>query len=228
MKRILIIEDEISIAELERDYFEINGFITVIEPRGDRGIERVQNEAYDLVILDLMLPGVNGFEVCRRIRNCKEIPLLIVSARKEDIDKIRVLGLGADDYLTKPFSPGELVARAKAHLSRYERLTGKAKDRNEIRVRGLKIDQTARRVMINGRETTLTSKEYELLVLLASHPDRVFTKEELFDRVWGITALGDLSTLTVHIRKIREKIETDPSHPQYVETIWGVGYRFRM
>lgn len=227
MKKVLIIEDEISIAELERDYFEINGFTADIEACGERGIERVKKEDYDLVILDLMLPGIDGFEVCRRIRNTKEIPLLIVSARKEDIDKIRGLGLGADDYLTKPFSPGELIARAKAHLARYERLTRKTEQRDEIRIRGLYIDKAARRVQINGSEVTLTSKEYDLLLLLSSNPDRVFSKDELFDRVWGMDALGDLATLTVHIRKIREKIEADPSQPQYIETVWGVGYQLR-
>lgn len=227
MKKVLIIEDEISIAELERDYFAINGFTADIETRGDRGIERVIKEDYDLIILDLMLPGADGFKVCRRIRTAKEIPILIVSARKEDIDKIRGLGLGADDYLTKPFSPGELVARAKAHLARYERLTRKAEQNEEIRIRGLHINKAARRVMINGREASLTSKEYDLLLLLATNPDRVFSKEELFDRVWGFDALGDPATLTVHIRKIREKIEADPSSPQYIETVWGVGYRLR-
>lgn len=227
MKKVLIIEDEISIAELERDYFAINGFTADIETRGDRGIERVIKEDYNLIILDLMLPGADGFEVCRRIRTAKEIPILIVSARKEDIDKIRGLGLGADDYLTKPFSPGELVARAKAHLARYERLTRKAERNEEIRIRGLHINKAARRVMINGREVGLTSKEYDLLLLLAANPDRVFSKDELFDRVWGMDALGDPATLTVHIRKIREKIEPDPSNPQYIETVWGVGYRLR-
>jgi DNA-binding response OmpR family regulator len=227
MKRVLIIEDEKSIAELERDYFEINGFSAEIENQGDRGIERVKSGNYDLVILDLMLPGADGFEVCRQIRIDKEIPILMVSARKEDIDKIRGLGLGADDYITKPFSPGELVARAKAHLARYERLTGRVNQKDEIKIRGLQIDKTARRVMINGQEVIFTSKEYDLLVLLAGNPDRVFGKDELFERIWGIDALGDLATLTVHIRKIREKIEADPSNPQYIETIWGVGYRLR-
>ena len=227
MKKILIIEDELSIAELERDYFEINGFKADIETWGDRGIERTKNGDYDLVILDVMLPGADGFEVCRQIRATKEIPILMVSARKEDIDKIRGLGLGADDYITKPFSPGELVARVKAHLARYERLTGRLERKDEIKIRGLQIDKAARRVLINGQEVMLTSKEYDLLVLLANNPDRVFNKDELFDRVWGVDALGDLATLTVHIRKIREKIEADPSNPQYIETICGVGYRLR-
>jgi DNA-binding response OmpR family regulator len=228
MKKILIIEDDISIAELERDYFEINGLVAEIETRGDAGIERAKTGDYDLVVLDLMLPGVDGFEVCRRIRAALDIPVLMVSARKEDIDKIRGLGLGADDYVTKPFSPGELVARVKAHLARFERLTGNSqRSPEEIRIRGLHIDKSARRVLLNRQEVELTAKEFDLLSLLAANPDRVFEKEELFERVWGLECLGDSATLTVHIRKIREKIEADPSNPQYIETIWGIGYRFR-
>jgi DNA-binding response OmpR family regulator len=228
MKKILIIEDEVCIAEMERDYFQINGLEAEIEERGDTGMKRALDEEFDLIVLDLMLPGEDGFEICRRIRAAKEIPILMVSARTEDIDKIRGLGLGADDYITKPFSPGELVARVKAHLSRYERLTGsKASKPREISIRGLLIEQSSRRVYVNNREVTLTAKEYDLLVFLASHPDRVFTKEDLFNRIWGMECLGDLATLTVHIGKIREKIELDPANPQYIETIWGVGYRFR-
>lgn len=227
MKRILIIEDELSIAELERDYFEINGFAADIETRGDNGLNKAVNEDYDLIILDLMLSGIDGFEICRRIRTVKEIPILLVSARKEDIDKIRGLGLGADDYITKPFSPNELVARVKAHLARYERLTERVKPRKDmIEIRGLIIDKTSRRVSINEHVVNLTSKEYDLLLTLVGNPDRVFGKEELFERVWGLDAMGDLATLTVHIRKLREKIEYDPANPQYIETIWGVGYRF--
>lgn len=227
MKRILIIEDEESIAELERDYLEINDFYVEIESRGDSGIKRALHGDYDLVILDVMLPGMNGFEVCRLLRAKKNIPVLLVSAKKEDIDKIRGLGLGADDYITKPFSPGELVARVKAHLSRYERLTESAEPkRDDLKIRGLVIDTYARRVYVNGKEVTLTAKEYALLLFLASNPDRVFSKDELFEKVWGLDSMGDLATLTVHIRKIREKIEADPANPQYIKTIWGVGYRF--
>lgn len=227
MKRILIIEDELSIAELERDYFEINGLVADIETRGDNGLNKAKNGDYDLIVLDLMLPGIDGFEICRQIRTIKEIPILLVSAKKEDIDKIRGLGLGADDYITKPFSPSELVARAKAHLARYDRLTGSVNPRKDaIEIRGLNIDKSSRRVSINEREVNLTTKEYDLLLMLANNPDRVFGKEELFERVWGLEAMGDLATLTVHIRKIREKIEFDPANPQYIETIWGVGYRF--
>ncbi len=229
MSGILIIEDEQSIAELERDYLEINGFTADIENSGDRGLQRALAYDYDLIILDLMLPKVDGFEICRRIRAEKDIPILMVSAKKEDIDKIRGLGLGADDYMIKPFSPGELVARVKAHLARYERLSGRREARNdEIRIRGLRIDRSARRVFVNEREIAFTTKEFDLLSYLAMNPNRVFSKEQLFDQIWGMDAVGEIATVTVHIRKLREKVEHDPSDPQYIETIWGAGYRFRI
>lgn len=228
-KKILIIEDELSIAELERDYLEISGYEVVMEYSGDTGLNRALNEDFDLVILDLMLPKVDGFEICRRIRAEKNIPILMVSAKKEDIDKIRGLGLGADDYISKPFSPGELVARVKAHLSRYDRLLGERVQKNEeIRVRGLLIDKTSHRVSVNGVEVLFTAKEFDLLTYLAMNPNRVLSKEQIFDRIWGMDAFGDISTVTVHIRKLREKIELEPSNPQYIETIWGAGYRFTM
>src|SRR5690606_5667897 len=230
MKRILIIEDDPVIAEVQKDYLEASGFKVDIAVNGEEGLEKALEEGVDLIILDLMLPGTDGFEICRRIRREKNIPILMVSAKKEDVDKIRGLGLGADDYVTKPFSVGELVARVKAHLSRYERLTGeaRAKERNEIRVRGIRIDRWSRKVFVNEREIALTSKEYDLLLFLLSHPNRVFSKEELFEKVWGLDALGDSATVTVHISKLREKIEADPSNPQYIETIWGVGYRLNV
>lgn len=229
MKSILIIEDEKAIAELERDYLESYGFGVHIEGRGDIGLQKALEGSFDLVILDVMLPKVDGFEICRQIRQSINIPVLMVTAKKEDIDKIRGLGLGADDYMTKPFSPSELVARVKAHLARYERLTADKSDRGEhIRIRGLFIDKLSRRVMIHEKEAMLTSKEYELLLLLASNPNRVFEKEELFERIWGLESNGDAATVTVHIRRLREKIEHDPSKPQYIETIWGVGYRFKV
>ncbi len=230
MKRVLIIEDDISIAELERDYLEINGFSVDIESSGDKGFYKVQHEDYDLVILDVMLPTMDGFEICKRIRIEKDIPILMVSAKKEDIDKIRALGLGADDYMTKPFSPNELVARVKAHILRYERLvngSGK-KEQDIIQIRGITIDKTSRRIFINDKEINFTTKEFDLLLLLASNPNRVFSKEELFERIWGMDSSGEIATVTVHIRKIREKIESDSSKPQYIETIWGIGYRFEV
>ena len=229
MSRILIIEDEMAIAELERDYLEISDFEVTVEASGDVGLSRALKEEFDLVILDLMLPGLDGFEVCRQIRQIKNIPILMVSAKREDIDKIRGLGLGADDYITKPFSPSELVARVKAHLASYQRLVGADGHRNEwVEIRGIKIDKTARRVYINDVEKSFTTKEFDLLCFLAENPNRVFSKEELFREIWEMESVGDIATVTVHIKKIREKIEVDNSNPQYIETIWGVGYRFKV
>ena len=229
MSKILIIEDEEAIAELEKDYLELSDFEVTIENDGTKGRERALTEDYDLFILDLMLPGVDGFEICKEIRQAKNTPIIMVSAKKDDIDKIRGLGLGADDYMTKPFSPSELVARVKAHLARYERLIGSNPNTNEIiEIRGLKIDKTARRVYINGEEKAFTTKEFDLLTFLAQNPNHVFTKEELFRKIWDMESIGDIATVTVHIKKIREKIEMDTSNPQYIETIWGVGYRFKV
>ena len=229
MSRILIIEDEESIAELEKDYLELSGFEVEIETDGTRGLQRALDEDFNLYILDLMLPGTDGFEICRRIRENKDAPVLMVSARKDDIDKIRGLGLGADDYITKPFSPSELVARVKAHISRYDRLIGNSTKRNDvIEIRNLKIDKTARRVFVNGEEKNFTTKEFDLLTFLASNPNHVYTKEDLFRNIWNMESVGDIATVTVHIKKIREKIELDTSKPQYIETIWGVGYRFKI
>ncbi|MBS5521186.1 MAG: response regulator transcription factor [Clostridiales bacterium] len=229
MSKILIVEDEISIAELEKDYLELSGFEVIIEETGDSGLKTALNENVDLIILDLMLPNVDGFDVCKKVREVKNIPIILVSAKKEDIDKIRGLGLGADDYITKPFSPSELVARVKAHLARYERLVGSGIKKNEvIEIRGIKIDKTARRVYVNGEEKTFTTKEFDLLTFLAENPNHVFTKEELFSKIWDMESVGDIATVTVHIKKIREKIEFNTSKPQYIETIWGVGYRFKV
>ena len=229
MSRILIVEDEVAIADLENDYLELSGFEVEIENDGKSGLERALNEDFDLFILDLMLPEVDGFEICRQIREKKNTPILMVSAKKDDIDKIRGLGLGADDYVTKPFSPSELVARVKAHLARYERLIGSNVPENDIvEIRGIRIDKTARRVWVNGEEKQFTTKEFDLLTFLAEHPNHVFTKEELFREIWDMESIGDIATVTVHIKKIREKIELNTAKPQYIETIWGVGYRFKL
>ncbi len=227
-KRILIIEDEVSIAELEKDYLELSGFEVTMKNDGTEGLAEALEHDYNLILLDIMLPGTDGFEILKRVREVKDTPILMVTAKKEDIDKIRGLGLGADDYITKPFSPSELVARVKAHLSRYERLTGSESRGNEIEIRGLKIDKTARRVWVDGVEKQFTTKEFDLLTFLAEHPNRVFTKEEIFREVWDMDSVGDIATVTVHIKKIREKIEYNTAKPQYIETIWGVGYRFKM
>lgn len=229
MNKILIIEDELSIAELEKDYLELSGFEVTIETTGDGGEKRALEEDFNLIILDLMLPNVDGFEICKKIREVKNVPIIMVSAKKDDIDKIRGFGLGADDYMTKPFSPSELVARTKAHLARYDRLIGTGTKMNEvIEIRGIKIDKTARRVYLNGEEKIFTTKEFDLLTFLASNPNRVYTKEELFQEIWDMESIGDIATVTVHIKKIREKIEFSTSKPQYIETIWGVGYRFKV
>jgi len=229
MSKILIIEDEETIAELERDYLEINDYEVVTENDGTKGLEIALNQDFDLLILDLMLPGTDGYEICKKIREQKNIPIIMVSAKKDDIDKIRGLGLGADDYMTKPFSPSELVARVKAHLSRYERLIGTNQKLNDmVEIRGIRIDKTARRVYIDGEERIFTTKEFDLLTFLAENPNHVYTKEELFREIWDMDSIGDIATVTVHIKKIREKIEFDTAKPQYIETIWGVGYRFKI
>ena len=229
MSKILIVEDELAIAELERDYLELSGFDVTLETNGARGAMLAMQEDFDLIILDIMLPDRDGFEICREIRQEKNTPIIMVSAKKDDIDKIRGLGLGADDYMTKPFSPSELVARVKAHLARYERLIGSGtKENTIIEIRGIKIDKTARRVYVNGEEKNFTTKEFDLLAFLAENPNHVFTKEELFQKIWDMESIGDIATVTVHIKKIREKIEVNTSKPQYIETIWGVGYRFKV
>ncbi|MCD8218240.1 MAG: response regulator transcription factor [Clostridiales bacterium] len=229
MSRILIIEDEEAIADLEKDYLELSGFEVELEYDGTRGLERALNENFDMYILDLMLPGTDGFEICKRIRETKNIPILMVSAKKDDIDKIRGLGLGADDYVTKPFSPSELVARVKAHLARYDRLIGSNAQENDIiEIRGIRIDKTARRVWVNDEEKQFTTKEFDLLTFLAENPNHVFSKDELFSKIWNMESIGDIATVTVHIKKIREKIEYNTAKPQYIETIWGVGYRFKL
>lgn len=229
MSRVLIVEDEEIIAELEKDYLELSGFEVDVLSDGEAGLKAALDNNYDICILDVMLPGIDGYEICRQVREVKNMPIIMVSAKKEDIDKIRGLGVGADDYMTKPFSPSELVARVKAHLARYDRLVSSAKEANEIiEIRGIKIDKTARRVFVNGEEKIFTTKEFDLLTFLASNPNHVFTKDELFKEIWDMESIGDIATVTVHIKKIREKIEYDTSKPQYIETIWGVGYRFKM
>lgn len=231
MKRILIIEDDQSIADLQKDYLEISGFSVTIVNDGTEGLKVFMEENIDLLILDIMLPGMDGFEILKRIHDAKDVPVLIVSARQEEIYKINGLGLGADDYITKPFSSGELVARVNAHLKKYERLKerfGNGIDSQKVVIRGLEIQKESRRVFVNGSEVMLAQKEFDLLIFLVQNPNRVFDKEELFERIWGLDALGDASTVTVHIARIREKIEDNPSKPQYIDTVWGAGYRFRI
>jgi DNA-binding response OmpR family regulator len=223
MDKILIIEDDKSIAELERDYLEINGFDCTIAERGTLGLEKALGEDFDLIIIDIMLPGMDGFEILSELRRKKQTPVIMLSAKSEDIDKIRGLGMGADDYMTKPFSPNELVARVKAHIARHDMLTNGGK-RSVINIRGLSIDKDAHKVTISGKEINLTAKEYDLLLFLAENPNHTFSKDLLFDRIWGMDAVGDVSTVTVHIQRIREKL--GESGEKYIETVWGVGYRF--
>lgn len=225
--KILIIEDDSAIADLEKDYLEMSSYQCEIAASGNLGLRRALEGNFDLIILDLMLPEMDGLEILRKIRDAMEIPIIIISAKGEDIDKVRGLGLGADDYMVKPFSPSELVARVKARVSRYQKLISleNAFDHDsKIKVGNLEIDKNSRRVFVGDEEGAFTNKEFDLLLFFAENPNRVFSKELLFDRIWGMDALGDISTVTVHIRRIREKIESDER--KYIETVWGVGYRF--
>ena len=230
MKKVLIIEDDINISELERDYLEANGYAADIEHCGRLGKDRAINEEYNCIIVDIMLPEISGFDICREIRKVKDVPIVIVTAKKEEIDKIRGLGLGADDYIVKPFSPSELVARVTAHINRYERLVSSAQtdiSKDIIEIGNLKIEKASRRVYVLEKEVILANKEFDLLLFLAQNPNVVFSKDQLFDKIWGYDSIGEPSTVTVHINKLREKIEPDMSKPTYIETVWGAGYRFR-
>ncbi|GHS89731.1 DNA-binding response regulator [Synergistales bacterium] len=233
-QRVLIIEDDLSLAEIERDFLEIDGFETCIAGDGKTGLEKARSGVYDLILLDLMLPGLDGLSLCKLIRNDTNIPILMVSAKREDADKIRGLGLGADDYITKPFSPSELVARVKANLAQYKRMnnappaaeTPAFTSKDEIKIGEITVNKASRRVFARGLEVSCTNKEYELLLFLMSNPDRVFSKELLYDHIWGEDAYGDIKTVLVHINRLREKIEADPSNPLYIKTVRGAGYRF--
>lgn len=227
MEKILIVEDDAAIAAIERDYLEIDGFQTEIAAEGRKGLERGLSGEFDLILLDLMLPGMDGFEVCRRLREKLDIPILMVTARQEDIDKIRGLGLGADDYIEKPFSPGVLVARIKANLAQYKRLAGGEKASREIKAGDIRVNTGTHRVFVNDREIELKNKEYELLLFMMMNADMVFDRETLYEKVWGMEAMGDNATVVVHISRLREKIEEDPAKPRHIETVWGAGYRFR-
>ncbi len=228
MNRVLIIEDDNNILQLERDYLEAAGFKTEYALDGKTGVDRAVNEKFDLILLDIMLPELDGFQACSKIRSVTDIPIILVSAKKEELDKINGLGFGADDYIVKPFSPSELVARVKAHLSRYIRLTRPAERNTQtLQIGDLQLYKESGDAKLKGREITLTKKEFDVLYLMASQPDTVFSKNELFDRVWGYDSLGDTSTLTVHINRLRDKFkEIDPEN-DYIKTIWGRGYRFK-
>lgn len=228
MNSILIIEDDSAIAAIERDYLEINDFKVEIAEDGISGVERAMTGDFQLILLDLMLPGMDGFAVCRKLREHLDIPILMVTAKLEDIDKIRGLGLGADDYIVKPFSPNELVARVKANLAQYERLkVGRPILESELIIGNIRINPKSRRVYVKDQELNLKNKEYELLLFLVTNADQVFSKDELYERIWGYDAFGDNATVAVHINRLREKVEENPSSPQYIQTVWGAGYRFK-
>jgi len=227
MRKILLVEDDTDIAELERDYLEASGFVVDISSDGDEGKRLALTGDYSLILLDVMLPGADGFAICRAVRKKLDIPILMVSARLEDVDKIRALGLGADDYIVKPFSPSELTARVKAHITRYDRLKGSAQMAPTVlRFDTLEIQPRTHRVFVDGREAHLAAREFELLLFLAQHPQIVFSKEMLYDRVWNLDAMGSTATVAVHMNRLREKIETDPAKPRWLQTVWGAGYRF--
>ena len=228
MDKILIIEDDVAIAEIERDYLELDGFAVEIAADGNVGLERGLSGEHSLILLDLMLPGMDGFAICRALREQINVPILMVTARQEDIDKIRGLGLGADDYIEKPFSPSVLVARVKAHLARYRRLTGSERTSGEIQIGGIRLNEETHRVYVDGREVELTNKEYELLLFFMLNVDVVFSREQLYERIWGWDAMGDSATVAVHINRLRKKIEQDPANPRYIVSVWGAGYRFNL
>lgn len=230
MYKVLIVEDDMEIAMLEKDYLEINNFTALIIENGDSAIQLLEQDHFDLVILDIMLPGKNGYELCKDIRAKFELPILLVTAKTESIDKIRGLGLGADDYISKPFDPAELVARVKAHINRYARLLNYRNDTSEdvIEISRLKILKKSWKVLVDGREVKFPNKEFEVLVFLAENANIVFSKEQIFEKIWGYDYTGDSSTVTVHINRIREKIEEDSNHPKIIETVWGAGYRLNL
>lgn len=226
MSKLLIVEDDKEIAMLERDYLELSGFETKVVDDGNQAAQLALTGEYDLILLDLMLPGCDGLDVCRRIRDRVDVPILMVTARSESVDKIRGLGIGADDYVAKPFDPAELVARVKAHLSRYQRLTGgRGEDDGAITVGDVRILPQSWRVFKGEREVKMPNREFALLKYLAENPNIVFSKEQLFEAIWGYDYLGDSATVTVHVGRIRDKIEDDPANPKIIETVWGRGYR---
>jgi DNA-binding response OmpR family regulator len=226
MSRILIVEDEVAIADLEKDYLELSGFEVEVENDGTSGLARALAEDFDLFILDLMLPGIDGFEICKRIREKKNTPILMVSAKKDDIDKIRGLGLGADDYVTKPFNPLELVARVKSQLRRYTTLSSNDAAGDKVyEAGGLLVNDDLKKVTVDGEEVKLTPIEYNILLLLLKNKGKVYSINEIYESIWNEEAIGADNTVAVHIRHIREKIEINPKEPRYLKVVWGVGYK---
>ena len=227
MDRVLIIEDEVAIADLERDYLTLSGYEVVTESDGIAGKKRALSEDFDLVLLDVMLPGEDGFSIVKEIRRHKDIPVIMVSAKKDDIDKIRGLGLGADDYMTKPFSPGEMVARVKAHIDRYRQIKGVIPPSSMVTIRELTIDTGTHEVYVGDEKKQLTTREYDLLMYMVERPNQSISKEELFEKLWSEGSIGEIGTVAVHINRLRDKLEKDPGHPSFIETVWGMGYRFK-
>lgn len=230
-KKILIIEDDEDISMIEEAYLEFAGFETKILSDGNKVNEIIEAESFDLILLDLMLPGKSGYTICREIRDKLDIPILMVTARTESVDKIRGLGMGADDYISKPFDPAELVARVTANLRQYDRMLQKSADSareeepEEIRIQDLRILVNSWKVFKGDQEIRFPNKEFELLKFFAQHPNIVFSKEQLFEKIWGFDYAGDSATVMVHVNRIREKIEDDSKNPKILETVWGAGYR---
>ncbi|WP_299142485.1 response regulator transcription factor [uncultured Dialister sp.] len=226
-KRILIVEDDDDIASIEKDYLEVSGYQVTVEENGTAGLTEALTGDYDLILLDVMLPGMDGFQIVRKLRDKVDIPIMMVTAKRTDIDKIRGLGFGADDYIEKPFSPGVLVAKVKSQLAQYERLKGKAEERKKISISGITLEPDTHRIFVRGEEKVLPNKEFQLLEFLMVHADVVFSRESLYTRIWGMDSLGNTSTVPVHINRLREAVEEDPSDPKHILTIWGVGYKFK-
>lgn len=226
-KRILIVEDDDDIASIEKDYLEVSGYEVHVEEDGARGLSEALTGIYDLFLLDVMLPNMDGFEICRKLRDKTDKPIMLVTAKREDIDKIRGLGYGADDYIAKPFSPGVLVAKVKAQLAQYDRLKGTKRETKRITLGDIMLEPDTRRVWVDGKEKELPNKEFQLLEFLMEHPDVVFSRESLYTRIWGFDSLGNTSTVPVHINRLRETVEKDPANPRHIITIWGVGYKFK-
>lgn len=229
-KRVLIVEDDEDISMIEEAYLEAAGFETRIVSDGEKVLNLLKQESFDLVLLDLMLPGKSGYEVCREVRDKIDIPILMVTARTESVDKIRGLGLGADDYIAKPFDPAELVARVNANLRQYDRmlkrtLGERVEEPREIKIGDLRILVHSWKIYKGDKEIKFPNREFELLKFMAMNPNIVFSKEQLFEKIWGYDYIGDSATVMVHINRIREKIEDDSKNPKILETVWGAGYR---
>lgn len=228
MTKILIIEDDEAIATIEQDFLEINGFETEIVTDGHQGLKKALSNEYDLLLLDVMLPGMDGIEIMKRIRDKVVVPILLVTAKGDELDKLRGLGLGADDYISKPFSPSELVARVKSNLAQAERLKARGEKNTSkiVQFGEIEISPDTMKVTVAGEVAQLKHKEFELLLFLMENPEHVFSKEAIYERIWGMDAFGDIRTVAVHINRLREKIEKNPSEPQHIQTVWGAGYRF--